>query len=294
VLVVCAVCVPLIIGATPAAQAGDLAARGGGPRGVSPRGDITLTVFAAASLNEVFRQAAGEFTAANPGTSFLFNFAGSQQLSQQINLGARADLFAPADMRQMRAAGAMMDSSSIRVFARNRLVVVVPASPARNVRRLSDLGAQGVKIVLAARAVPAGEYALQFLGKCGEDPEFPGDFRSAVSRNVVSYEENVRAVLAKVVLAEADAGVVYVTDAASVATHGVDTIDIPQRLNVIAEYPVGRTRESTHPAVAERFIQFLISPRGQEILEKAGFTRAVSAPGSSKAKSSAPEIRPHE
>jgi len=253
---------------------------------------VIITVFAAASLNEAFHMAADEFSAANPGTTFLFNFAGSQQLAQQIILGAHADVFAPADMRQMDAAASMIDTASIRILVRNRLVVVVPASPGRKVRRLVDLGSPGVKIVLAANAVPAGAYALQFIDKCAAAPEFPAGFRSAVTHNAVSYEENVRAVLAKVVLAEADAGVVYVTDAASVKNHAVDTVDIPERLNVIAEYPIGRARESARPAEAERFIRFLLSARGRQILAQAGFTPAFPEPGSVEPAS--PEITPHE
>ncbi|HUI11373.1 MAG TPA: molybdate ABC transporter substrate-binding protein [Bacteroidota bacterium] len=258
------------------------------------RGDITLTVFAAASLNETFHRAADEFSAAHAGTSFIFNFAGSQQLAQQLVLGARADIFASADARQMKAAGPAIDSITIRVFVRNLLVVVVPSGAGRAVHRLADLGSPGVKIVLAANAVPAGEYALRFIGRCSPSEGFPVDFMSAVLRNVVSYEENVRAVLAKVVLAEADAGVVYVTDAASASRRAVDTVDIPERLNVIAEYPIARVRESAHPAEAELFIRFLLSARGQELLEAAGFTRAPAAAKSTDAKPADTESHPHE
>ena len=255
---------------------------------------LVLTVFAAASLHEAFHRAADEYSAANPGTEFLFNFAGSQQLAQQIALGARADVFASADMRQMQAAMPMIDTASVQILARNRLAVVVPSSPGRKVRRLADLGSPGVKIVLAANAVPAGEYALRFIGKCAAAADFSPGFRSAVIKNVVSYEENVRAVLAKVVLAEADAGVVYVTDAASVKNHAVDTIEIPERLNVIAEYPVGRTRESPHAAEADRFIRFLLSARGQEILAQAGFTPARRTAEGSAPKPAPPENTRHE
>ena len=157
---------------------------------------------------------------------------------------------------------------------------------------MANIAAPGTKVVLAAKAVPAGEYALQFIGKCQASREFPGDFRAAVMNNIVSYEENVRAVLAKVVLAEADAGVVYASDAASVKNHAVDTVDIPERLNVIADYPIGLTREGTHPAEAEQFIRFLLSARGQQILAQAGFTPAVSETGS--VTHTSPEPAPHE
>jgi len=265
-----------------------------GPPQRNGRAETTLTVFAAASLNEVFRKEAEAFHGAHPGTTFAFNFAGSQQLAQQIVLGARADVFASADMRQMHAAAPLIDSTSVRVFARNRLVVVVPSSPDRRVRRLSDLASPGVRLVLAARAVPAGDYAQQFIGKCASGGEFRDDFGSAVARNVVSYEENVRAVLAKVVLAEADAGIVYVSDAASAARNTVDTVDIPERLNVTAEYPVGRTRESAHAAEAERFIRFLLSEAGQQILARAGFTRALPRAAAAPDASSPQDTSPHE
>lgn len=241
-------------------------------------GGSAIEVFAAASLHDAFTRAGEEFRLRNPGVSLTFNFAGSQQLAEQLVQGAPADLFASADMKQMDAARVRMDTASVRIFARNRLVVAVPDVPGRIVRTLSGLRARGVKIVLADRSVPAGAYAIEFLNRCRRSGEFGDGFREGVLANVVSLEENVKAVLTKVMLDEADAGVVYVSDVAAAAGRSVATIEIPERLNIIASYPIGRTLDSKNSARAERFIAFLLSDAGQKIFILAGFTGASLPP----------------
>lgn len=232
-----------------------------------------LTVFAAASLTAPFTAIGERFAAANPGVTVSFNFAGSQQLAQQIAQGAPADLFAAANDAQMQVA---IDSGRIlsgtqRIFAHNRLVVVTPADNPAGITGLGDLTKAGIKIVLAAKEVPVGQYALAFLAKAEAAGSFGAGYEAAVLANVVSYEESVRTVLAKVTLGEADAGIVYRSDVANAAGAQVQQIAIPDPLNTIASYPIAPLQDSPQAALAQRLIDYLLSSEGQQILVDAGF-----------------------
>ncbi len=185
----------------------------------TPPGSPTLTVLAAASLTELFTELGRLFEARNPQVKVTFNFAGSQQLAQQLNQGAGADVFASASPKNMDAVvqSGRVERGAVQNFARNRLVVILPsgryAREQRRVRQLSDLAQPGLKLDLADSSVPAGQYSLEFLDKAALDPAFGPAFKAGVLKNVVSYEENVKAVVTKVALDEADAGIVYATDA---------------------------------------------------------------------------------
>lgn len=233
----------------------------------------TLTVFAAASLTEAFTEIGQNFSTANPGVEVTFNFAGSQQLAQQIGAGAPADVFASANAKQMNVA---IDTGRIitgtqHTFVRNRLVVMTPADNPGGVTGLADLSKAGLKVVLAAKEVPVGQYALDFLDKADADGSLGAGYKDAVLNNVVSYEENVRAVLAKVTLGEADAGIVYSSDVAPAARDQVQRIDIPDNLNTLASYPIAPLKDAAHPTAAQLFIDYVLSPAGQQILETYGF-----------------------
>lgn len=231
-----------------------------------------LTVFAAASLADVFAQVDAGFVEANPGAATVFNFAASDQLAQQILAGAPADVFASANSTQMQVVvdGSMADEAQTRVFARNRLVIAVPPDNPAGIAGLADLATPGVRLVLAAAEVPAGRYALEILDRASADPAYGPGFPEAVLANVRSYEENVRAVLAKVVLAEADAGIVYLTDARS-SGDDVVAIEIPPDFNVVAEYFIAPLSGAVHPDRARAFLDYLLSSEGQSILAGAGF-----------------------
>lgn len=232
-----------------------------------------LSVFAAASLRESFTTIARGFEAAHPGTRVMLNFAGSRQLVDQIAQGAPADVFAAAAEKQMQIAVATtrIDAAQARVFARNQLVVVCPkANPAR-LRELGDLANKDVELVLANKAVPAGSYALDFLNEAATKPEFGPAWRTAVLANVVSYEEDVRAVFTKVALGEADAGIVYTTDVLADKAEEVRSIPIPAELNPIAAYPIAPLTDSPNPALAHAFVDYVLSPAGQATLARYGF-----------------------
>lgn len=239
-----------------------------------PAGDpaVTLNVLAAASLSEAFQEIAPAFEAAHPGVTVQFNFAGSQQLAQQLASGAPADVFASANQKQMDIAveTGRVEKDAAVPFVQNRLVVILPADNPAGITLLKDLAKPGLKLVLAAKEVPIGQYSLDFLTKAGADASLGDSFTAKVLANVVSYEENVKAVLAKVSLGEADAGIVYTSDAAS-ADGKVTQIAITDALNILAEYPIAVIQDSPRPELATAFIQWVQSAQGQTVLKKYGF-----------------------
>ncbi len=234
----------------------------------SLEGDIV--VFAASSLTDAFTEAGAAFEAANPRTNVTFNFAASSALATQINEGAPADVFASADNEQMAVVTEAGNAVAPGPFAANRPVVVVPAGSDR-VRTFADLAHPGLKVVLAAPDVPIGRYSREILSKASAaNGGVSSSFSDDVLANLQSNETNVRAVLTKVQLGEADAGIVYATDIRA-AAEDVVAIEIPEQYNVIAEYPIALVDESEQPDVAEAFIGFILSAEGQSIMRRFGF-----------------------
>lgn len=236
-----------------------------------------LSVFAAASLTDAFTDMGRRFEAANPGVTVRFNFAGSQQLAQQIAQGAPADVFASANAAQMKnviGSGQVVGGSE-RTFVRNRLVVIYPKDNPAQLAALADLARPGLKLVFADRAVPAGQYSLDFLAKASKLPEYTETYSPTVLSNVVSYEESVRVVLGKVALGEADAGIVYGSDITGENADMVGRIDIADELNVIATYPIAPVAGSRSADLARRFIDYVLSPDGQATLAEYGFIPAT-------------------
>ena len=228
-----------------------------------------ITVFAAASLTDAFAEIGASFEAANPGVKVPFNFAGSQTLRTQIEAGAAADVFASASTKEMDAlvAAGIVAADAPRTFLTNKLVVILPAANPAGVVQVQDLARPGLKLVLAAEEVPVGNYARRSLEKM--NASLGADFSKTVLANVVSNEDNVKQVLAKVQLGEADAGIVYASDA--VGAPDLQAVVIPTELNVIASYPIAPVLASTHSDMAMRFIAYVLSPEGQAILTKWGF-----------------------
>lgn len=241
---------------------------------VAPTLTGEVTVFAAASLTEAFTEIGEQFEATHPETSIVFNFAGSQQLAQQLGEGAPADIFASANQAQMEVAteAGRVLAGSAQPFVRNRLVVIVPPGNPKGLTTLQALAQPGLLVVLAAEEVPVGRYSLEFLDKASANEAFGTTFKEQVLANVQSYEENVRAVLSKVALGEADAGIVYSSDVAqSGGDDPVEQIAIPEDLNIIAEYPIAPVQNSANTPAAQAFIALVLSPDGQAILAKYGF-----------------------
>jgi molybdate transport system substrate-binding protein len=219
-----------------------------------------MTVFAAASLTEAFGKVATDFHARHPGATVQPNFAGSQTLVSQLTQGAQADVFASADepnMAKVTAAG--LTASPPRIFATNRLEIIVEAGNPKHITGLADLAQPGLVVVLAAPTVPAGRYAGQALQSAG------------VKVTPASQEIDVKFVVTKVALGEADAGIVYVTDVRSGGAK-VAGVPIPDTQNVVARYPIALLKGGSGGAAAQAFVDYLLGTEGQKTLAGFGFT----------------------
>ncbi|MFZ0322850.1 MAG: molybdate ABC transporter substrate-binding protein [Actinomycetes bacterium] len=229
---------------------------GGGDTSKDQGSGVTLTVLAASSLTEVFPTIADSFTAAHPDVTVRFSFAGSQELVAQVENGAPADVVALAGTSALEPVA--KEVSQPVLFARNQLTIVVPPGNPAGVQSLADLADPNVAVVLAAPEVPAGLYAQQVLDGAG------------LTVKPVSQETDVKAVVSRVALGGADAGIVYVTDARAAGT-SVSQVPIPDRLNVTATYPAATIDSSAQGALAEEFVQFLLTNPAQTKLRRAGF-----------------------
>lgn len=227
-----------------------------------------LTVFAASSLTEAFEEIATVFEEQNEGTEVLLSFDGSSTLATQITQGAPADIFASADEDQMQVVvNEGLGVSEPQIFTGNRLVLITTEDS--DITSLEQLSEPGMLLVLAAPDVPVGNYAREALEKM--DGSYGADFSERVLDNLVSEESNVRQVALKVELGEADAAIVYATDAA--VLEGINTIPIPNDLNVLGTYPIATLTASAQPDLAQAFVDLVLSAEGQSILLKRGFQK---------------------
>ncbi len=259
-------------GAAAAAAAGASAGRAtADPAAILPvTGD--LTVFAASSLTDVFNEIGVRFQSANPAARITFNFAASSTLRAQLQHGARADVFASADESTMDGAlNAGSIDGSAQVFARNRLIVIYPASNPGKIGTIQDLARPGLKVVLADRNVPIGAYARQSLQNLSTDPVYGAGFAQKVLANLRSEETNVRAVVSKVQLGEADAAIVYATEITPAVAKDVKSIAIPDQFNVLATYPIALVKDAPNRSAGQAFVTYVRSPAGQAVLKQYGF-----------------------
>jgi molybdate transport system substrate-binding protein len=229
----------------------------------------TLRVFAAASLADAFAEIGRTFERTHPGTAVRLNLAGSQQLAVQLEQGAGADVFASADQRWMDyVRERQLITGDPVVFARNQLVVILPKTNPARIGKLQDLARRGTKMVIAADAVPVGRYSRQVLQNLSNLDGFESSFCGRVLANVVSEEENVKSVLAKVQLGEADAGIVYVSDVTPSLARYLRTLEIPAAAAITAGYPIAVMKDARQPAAAQEFVELVLSAEGQRVLER--------------------------
>jgi molybdate transport system substrate-binding protein len=223
-----------------------------------------ITVAAAASLTQVFQRIAADFEKVHPGDGVRFTFSSSNGLAIQIQQGAPVDVFASAAPRWLDLLSKDPGVIARATFARNRLIVIVPRDNPAHIGRLADLARRDVRLVLAAPGVPAGDYARQSLTKAG--------LRAAL-RNVVSNEQDVESVVAKVVSGDADAGIVYATDLTTNVSSLVRAIEVPSAANVVAVYQLGIIRGTKAASAARAFVDYVLGS-GQATLRAAGFEAA--------------------
>jgi molybdate transport system substrate-binding protein len=255
--------VPALLTAVVLATAGCSDDRGPGagsagqPSGGRPSG--TVTVFAAASLTEVFTRLGANFERDHPGTTVTFSFGASSALARQITAGAPADVFAaasPATMKQVTDAGEA--AGEPRVFVRNQLVIAVPKDNPKKVDALADLAAPGVKVALCAAQVPCGAAAETALAAAG------------VTVEPVTLEQDVKATLTKVRLGEVDAALVYRTDARAAAAD-VTGVEFPESVRAVNDYPLVALTGAPNRAGADAFVAYVTSDAARAILTGAGF-----------------------
>jgi molybdate transport system substrate-binding protein len=219
----------------------------------------TVTVFAAASLTEAFTQLGKDFEASHPQARVTFSFAGSSALATQIGQGAPADVFASASPTNMQT---VVDGGGVAgppvTFARNQLVIAAAKGNPKGIHGLADLTKPGTKVALCAQQVPCGAAASGALGA------------AHVTLTPVTFEQDVKAALAKVRLGEVDAALVYRTDARAAAAD-VDGIEFPESAGVINDYPIAVLKAAPNAAGARAFVDFVRSPAGVATLTAAGF-----------------------
>lgn len=232
-----------------------------------------LTVFAAASLTGVVTEIARDYELLHPGVKVVTNFDGSQALRTQIEQGASADVFLSANTKHMNALRdkGLMENSTIGLFVKNKLAVITPASNPANITTLKDLANPDIRLVIGTKDVPVGDYARQILTKMANDTAYGVSYQEAVLGNVMSEETTVTAVVAKVQLGEADAGIVYESDITPDNRDKFVVIAIPDKYNVIADYPVGVLKDSTNKDEAASYIAYLKSDPGKAAFMKYGF-----------------------
>lgn len=231
---------------------------------------VSLVVFAAASLRDAMEGAAASYSAAMPGATIQISTDSSATLRTQIEQGAPADLFLSADTRnpQTLVDSGLTDGPSVS-FAGNTLTIIVPIANPAGIRSPADLARSGVKVIAAGDEVPITKYTSDLINRLSASDGYPAGFAAALAANVVSKEDNVKAIVTKIALGEGDVGIVYRSDA-----HGRDdvtTIPIPGDLNVTATYAGVVVKASANVAAAHAFLEWLLGPDGQAALSTFGF-----------------------
>ena len=229
------------------------------PTTTAPGVEGDITVFAAASLTEAFTEVGEAFTAANPDAKATFTFDASSALVQQITEGAPADVFASADTANMdKLTEPGLNGSEPVVFATNLLTIIVAPGNPKGITGVADLANNDLVTVICAAEVPCGRYANEIFANAG------------VTVTPDSLEQNVRGVVTKVTAGEADAGIVYITDVTAAGDEAA-MVEIPEDINVVAQYPIATVKASASPEVGEAFIDFLVGTDGQAIMTEYGF-----------------------
>ncbi len=229
----------------------------------------TLTIFAATSLTDVQEEWARAFESANPGVSVRSNFASSSVLTNQLLEGAKADVFASANAIQMeRLASADLLQEPARDFASNRVVLIVPAANHAAIASLDDLTQPGIRLILALPGTPIRTYTDELLERAAEDRN--PQFLDKLYANLKSEEANVRLVLTKTVLGEADAAFVYQSDITADIADQVRILPIDSQYQAAIAYPIAILATTQQEALAADYIRFILSPAGQAILASWG------------------------
>jgi molybdate transport system substrate-binding protein len=241
------------------------------PNGTSDH--IALNVFAAPALQSALKEIGPKFQQAHKNVTVQYSFVDAQHEAQQINQGAAVDVFIPDSEAQMDVVvqSGKVDASTSKALVRALLVVILPKNNPAKITDLQNLASDGVKLVLAAPSLPAGQFATDFLTKASDDPSFGSGYKARVLDNVISYEQSVASVISKVSSGQADAGIVYKTDTIASASK-LSLLSIPANLQTVATYPVAPIKGSKNAGTAHDFINYLMTDTDvHEIFVKDGF-----------------------
>ena len=231
---------------------------------------VELTIYGAASLKGVLDKAKTIYEAAHPGTTLTISTDSSSALEVKIEQGAPVDVFLSADTTNpMKLVDADLADGAAVDFARNNLALIVPTGNPAGIQTPADLAKPGVKLIAAGDAVPITRYATQLVANLAKEPGYPPDFVAAYAANIVSREDNVKAVVAKIELGEGDAAIVYATDATT--STKVMTIAVPDAANVPATCAAVVVKASSNATAARAFLDWFAGPEGQAILGSLGF-----------------------
>lgn len=228
-----------------------------------------LSVFAASSLVEVLTEITQDYRASHPGVGVMLHFAGSQSLATQIEQGAQADLFIAADVTVMERLKQNRLVTEPRLLLRNQLVLAVQPEVAPYIASIRDIGRPNLLLVIGNRQVPIGRYTHQMFTSIAADPAYSPDLLHKIEQNIVSKENSVKAIVAKLLLGEVDAGIVYQSDLTVGNASQLTAIPLPHQHNPQALYPMARTVDSQMQT--NDFISFLLSTRAQKIFKQQGF-----------------------
>ena len=239
----------------------------------APVSATEIKVFAAGALNDVFTNISNQYEAEHPGVTVMCDFDSSPNLQTQIEQGAEADVFAsaaPSFMNNLKSEG-YMNNSTIGNFVSNKVALIVPKDNKANITTLKDLARPGVRIAYGASSIPISTYASQVLSKMSNNTTYGADYQKNVMRNVISNETTVNFIVSKVALDEVDAGFVYVSDVPSEYKDKVTVITIPDQFQPTIVWPIGVLKASKSPSVAQDFINYVRSPKGNATMRAYGF-----------------------
>ncbi len=233
---------------------------------------ITLNVFAPAALTEASRQLGAAFEAANTGVTVAFELGHSPTQRAQLEQGATPDVFISASRKDMDLAAEqqLVIVDQVQVFARNKLIVILPPDNPAQIESLADLAKPGVQLLVGTPDIPIGSATLSMLDKL--NASIAADFKERVLANVVSQEVGIKPIVSKISLGEADAGIVYVSDAVAAPT--LTTLEIPDEANVIVVFTIAPVTAAPHPQEAAAFVASVLAPEGQAVLTAQGFLPA--------------------
>jgi len=232
-----------------------------------------LVVFAAGSLTDPFKEFKSLFEARRPGVEVELNLAASPELRTQIELDAPCDVFASADLQNMQELQEKNLVETPRIFARNKVCVIVPKANRKGVRTLQDLARPGIRIDGGVENLPVSRYMVRILDNLERSGKYGKDFKQKVLQNTLAQEVNVKHIVAKITMDEFDAGFVFVSDVTPAVRKEVSVIAIPDKVNVVARYPIAVVKSTRARALAHDFLKTVLSPQGQQILKRYGFIK---------------------